>query len=489
MAAEFEPQPPSQSQQNTCTPTPTPKSEHNTDPKRAPRGQTVEAYEESVRPAAEPFVPMCPTTRARTTTPLPADKVTRALDAIDRLGHAMALQRELVSLNTLDNIRRYLLATGADGALAMSRTRFTSMAMKATIKTLGTYHPKVALESGLSRALGALSTGTKLVGGFVLGLVYDVLVDLIFDPSGKALRKAFKAGHDAGVQQMAGFAQAAVKSRLEAYGKDSMLLSELRGAVALASSAEVLDGLSQWVDKEVPPLCVPIVDHSLYQRMLETWVLQRAGDEEDANKHTDGAIYDKVHDLLAPSGNLARRDLFIHQTRFELGRLGIDAEPTLALWQTLLDAQPDADPARTLAALGPLRIDTTRIANPDRFIRTIRESKGRYALAPTHLNLLMDSDEIGKAEEQTAPNFGGLVGALQSQMHESDLKNSKALQHTLRTGGLRLSIELDLTDADGAIFVDRYKYRITGMRHDDYGKPKFEDDIPVRRTEWTDTPD
>lgn len=91
MAAEFEPQPPSQDQQNTCTPTATPTTGPNTDSRRAPRGQTVEAYEESVRPAAEPFVPMCPTTRARTTTPLPADTVMKALDAIDRLGHAMAL--------------------------------------------------------------------------------------------------------------------------------------------------------------------------------------------------------------------------------------------------------------------------------------------------------------------------------------------------------------------------------------------------------------
>lgn len=361
--------------------------------------------------------------------------------------------------------------------------------MKATIKTLATYHPKVALESGLSRALGALSTGTKLVGGFVLGLVYDVLVDLIFDPTGKALRKAFKAGHDAGVQQMAGFAQAAVKSRLEAYGKDSMLLSELRTQATLAPSSELLDGLTVWLDGQIPPLCLPVVDDSLYQQMLEAWVLQRAGNEEDANKHTDSDTYDEAHAKLATDGDLARRDLFIHQTRFELGRLGVDAEPTLALWQTLIDAQPDADPARTLAALGPLRIDTTRFANPDRFIRTIRETDGRYALALTHLEWLMDSSEITRTEQEGIPNMGGLGGGLYTALAESDLKASTTLQHTLRTGGLRLSIELDLTNADGAIFVDRYKYRITGMRHADDGKPQLEDDIPVRRTEWTDTPD
>lgn len=43
MAAEFEPQPPSQSQQNTCTPTPTTTKGPTTDSKRASRGQTVEA--------------------------------------------------------------------------------------------------------------------------------------------------------------------------------------------------------------------------------------------------------------------------------------------------------------------------------------------------------------------------------------------------------------------------------------------------------------
>lgn len=311
-----------------------------------------------------------------------------------------------------------------------------------------------------------------------------MLVDLIFDPTGKALRKAFKAGHDAGVQQMAGFAQAAVQSRLEAYGKDSMLLSELRGAVALASSAEVLDGLSQWVEKEVPPLCVPIVDHSLYQRMLETWVLQRAGDEEDANKHTDGAVYDKAHDLLAPSGNLARRDLFIHQTRFELGRLGIDAEPTLALWQTLLDAQPHADPARTLAALGPLRIDTTRIANPDRFIRTIRDTDGSDALTRIPLDLLFDSEEIKGHEKNGLPSRDSQVGSL---LHRG-IDHSRQLHQTLLTGGVRLTLQLELTEADGAIYVDHYHYALVGLRHEANGKPKHLNDAPIWRTEWTDSP-
>jgi hypothetical protein len=489
MAAEYEPQPPSQDPQNTCTDTPTPTTGPHTDSRRAQRGQTVEAYEESVRPAAEPFVPMCPTTRARTTTPLPADKVTRALDAIDRLGHAMALHREQVSMNYLENIRRYLLATGSDGALAMSRSEFTSIASGQITSSFATVPAQLAVDHGLERLAGAAAKGLGILGGVVLGILYETLKELIFDPTGKALRAAFNAGHAAGVEKMAATSRETVRARLSAFTKDALLLSELRSAVTFASSAEALDGLCQWVDKEVPPLCVPVVDLSLYQRMLETWVLQRAGDEEDANKHTDGAVYDKAHKHLAPSGNLARRDLFIHQTRFELGRLGVDAEPTLALWQTLVDVQPDADPTRTLAALGPLRIDTTRFANPDRFIRTIRESEGRYALAPTHLNQLMDTDDITRIEKEGIPNLGGLGGGLYTACVESDVKASRTLQHTLRTGGLRLSIELDLTDADGAIFVHRYKYRIAGLRHKEDGTPDNERDIPIRSKEWTDTPD
>ncbi|HRE87604.1 MAG TPA: hypothetical protein PK095_00570 [Myxococcota bacterium] len=489
MGAELDPLPPSQNRPDTCSDTPTSTTGPHTDSKRAQRGQTVEAYEESVRPAAEPFVPMCPTTRARTSTPLPADKVTRALDAIDRLGHAMALHREQVSMNYLENIRRYLLATGSDGALAMSRSEFTSIASGQITSSFATVPAQLAVDHGLERLAGAAAKGLGILGGVVLGILYETLKELIFDPTGKALRAAFNAGHAAGVEKMAATSRETVRARLSAFTKDALLLSELRGAVTFASSAEALDGLCQWVDKEIPPLCLPVVELSLYQRMLETWVLQRAGDEEDANKHTDGAVYDKAHKHLAPSGNLARRDLFIHQTRFELGRLGIDAEPTLALWQTLVDVQPDADPARTLAALGPLRIDTTRFANPDRFIRTIRETDGRFALAPTHLNHVMDSDEVAETERNGIPRMHGLVGGNISAMLKGDLKNAQALQHTLRTGGLRLSIELDLTDADGAIFVDHFRYRIVGLRHREDGAPESPQDLPIRSTEWTDSPD
>lgn len=93
------------------------------------------------------------------------------------------------------------------------------------------------MDMGLSALMPKFATAAKIMGGVVLGLLYDALVELIFDPTGKKLRAAFRAGHTAGVAQMAEQASAAVKMRLAQDGRDAMLLEELRQAAQLAPTA------------------------------------------------------------------------------------------------------------------------------------------------------------------------------------------------------------------------------------------------------------
>lgn len=453
------------------------------------RGMNFADGEAALRPTQN-FVPQC----EATTTPaaaLPPDLVHQAHAAVSRLSEAMALHRELVAANYLENLRKYLKATGTDGALAISKTSFTGIASKGTTKTMLSLPAKLRVDRALDGLFGSLSLGTKVLGGIVLGFLYDALVELLFDPTGKKLRAAFKAGHDAGVDAMAHVARNAMTMRLAAHGRDAMLLDELRRSIVFAHSPETLAGLEDWVATQIPPLLMPIHDDSLFEGMLETWVLQRAGDEEDANKHTDSDTYDAAHERFATDGNLARRDLFIHQCRFELGRLGVDAEPSLSLWQKQLTSQPPTrKTGEVVKALGPLRFQTTRFADPGRFIRTIRDTKGENAFifsAPM-FESLFDPEELAQAEQEKLPE-GGLQSAGYAAFMRHNIDRSTRILHTLGTGGLKLTCDVELTDADGAIYVDRYKYRLEGLRHREDGWARDREDINMRNTEWTDSPD
>lgn len=97
--------------------------------------------------------------------------------------------------------------------------------------------------------------------------------------------------------------------------------------------------------QQIPGLVAPHVDMSLYEGLLEQWVLQRAGDEEDGNKDTDPEAYAKAHERFAPDGNLARKDLFIHQCQLALGRFGIDTSTPVQAMRTRLDGlRPESEP-------------------------------------------------------------------------------------------------------------------------------------------------
>lgn len=234
---------------------------------------------------------------------------------------------------------------------------------------------------------------------------------------------------------------------------------------------------------------MPVHDLSLYEQMLATWTLQRAGDEEDANKHTDGAAYEEAHKKLATDGNLARRDLFIHQCRFEFGRLGVDAEGTLASWSKKLAAQPrELELEEVIGRLGPLYLQTDRFTKPDRLSAYLGE---RFAW-DDELDLMPSEEEIeSKLLNESMLSFNPdpesqrFVGRAK--------KNTPRFERMVASGGVRLACEVKVTDADGAIFVDEYQYRLWGTRHDAEGLPRsrgpdnLDTKAPTRT--WTDSPD
>ncbi len=54
------------------------------------------------------------------------------------------------------------------------------------------------------------------------------------------------------------------------------------------------------------------------------------------------------------------------------------------------------------------------------------------------------------------------------------MSGSNQLAQTVNTGGLALSCTVDLTGADGAVFVNRFNYRVRGTRHKSNGRPIIE---------------
>lgn len=460
----------------------------SSDPARSSPGGPID---ESVAPT--PFVPLCkePIEPERGgTTPTRAD-IARTHGVVKELRAAMSSHRVFLYLNYLENIRRYLAATGGDGGLALSKTDFSALGEKTVKKTIFTLPAKLPMDKFLSSAMPAIATGAKLVGGAILGFLYDALVEILFDPTGKALRAAFRAGHKAGVTAMAEQAVAGLQAQIAKEGQDNMLLDELEQAALFAGSRSELEGLEIWVRQQVPILLMPVHDLSLYEKMLETWVLQRAEDEEDANKHTDAVAYDEAHKKFATDGNLARRDLFIHQCRFEFGRLGVDAEGTLASWSKRLAAEPrELELEEIIGRLGPLYLQTDRFTKPDRLSAYL----GEHFAWDDEFDLMPSEERVADLEQQMSESsmkeMAAHADGLPQHLARAK-KNTPRFERMVASGGVRLACEVKVTQADGAIYVDEYQYRLWGTRHDAKGNPLksgTSQDTKAPTRSWTDSP-
>jgi hypothetical protein len=343
-----------------------------------------------------------------------------------------------------------------------------------------------------------------------LSVLYDLVSEWLFDPTGKALRAAYRAGNANGVDAMFMATVSTLVAQARQQEEHDLLTSELRRSARFATSDAAVAGVAAWADEQSQALRASVADSALYDALIETWLLQRAGDEEGANKDTDPEAYDAVHKKFATDGNLARRDLFIHQCRFELGRLGVDAEPTLNAWAKRLEAQPKDLPLDVvIARLGPLTVETNRFERPERLAHYVGERFAwdeEFDLMPSDEQLLEHQRDRGGGGISipvggAASGFahGAQRGARNRQHQEREAlltraaDNTQRFQLTAKTGGVRLRCAVDLSEDDGAIYVDEYRYHIQGTRHTAEGQPREQRSVgsqdarvPVRS--WSDSP-
>lgn len=390
--------------------------------------------------------------------------------------------------NYVENIRRYTIDTAGDGTVMYSRPSFMALCEKGVSKTALTQPAKMLVEQqalkgflsyvGGSSALGQL---VKAINGTVVGILFDVLVNLLFDPTGKALRAAFRAGVEAGANAVAGSAQTALDAVAASNRDVDGFVNSAHLGIDAASDQAELDLIVEAMNAFAASIPQEVNDTTLHDEMLERWLLQRAGDEEDANKATDPEAYAKVHDKIAPDGNLARRDLFVHQCEYAWGRYGIDSHDALTEMRRRLSAlRPDIEPEDAVEQLGPIAFEFEKFSNP----RALPDALRRYGgTAPFDLRL-----HGAGMETEGLPDTDGLAG-MPRAVAEAGEEFATRLAKLAASGGVRMRCAVDLTEADGAIFVDRYRFKISGTRHFPGGDPIRPKEPSLPPHDWEESPD
>ena len=113
----------------------------------------------------------------------------------------------------------------------------------------------------------------KAGNALVVGVLFDVLVERLFDPTGKALRAALRAGVEQGASLVSAAAQTAIGTATLASAGVNTFAQLMQASIMNAQSAADLDALTRWMVQQIPGLVAPHVDMSLYEGLLEQWVL------------------------------------------------------------------------------------------------------------------------------------------------------------------------------------------------------------------------
>ena len=180
--------------------------------------------------------------------------------------------------------------------------------------------------------IGSFAGPVGTVIGFVIGLLVETIASVvysyIFDDSAE---KIDKAGRDAsertGKQAEAKheeFSAAADAGRTQ----QRKAFDAVQQNLAETNSNAKVDAIGEELQRDKPAVAGPKnhSDRSLYTTMLHDWVLEHAGDEEDANKNTSEAQWESAREKSFGKGQLEnKKDVWAYQTRAEWTEAGFDA--------------------------------------------------------------------------------------------------------------------------------------------------------------------
>ncbi|MGK0360430.1 MAG: hypothetical protein ACI9U2_002743 [Bradymonadia bacterium] len=249
-------------------------------------------------------------------------------------------------------------------------------------------------------ALGAVIGGTTFsVPGAVVGAVVGFLVSLIWGAIATMLSNdAAMATVDVELRRAA--AQINEKNDEfdgqydttvgETRRKRDSVVAEVQGATTKAE----IDRIETAVDGDIQAVNTPVstADRGLYTALMQDWVLQHAGHEEGGNKETNAASYGANREEMTgvePGDNLARRDLFLHQCKYEWARMGLDADWAVAELERRL---PSGDGENVDEEMSNTPVVFTSVEHPEAMITKVAADFGRGPLAAKAEDQIRNND-------------------------------------------------------------------------------------------------
>ena len=277
----------------------------------------------------------------------------------------------------------------------------------------------------------AIEPGLGTVIGFVIGVLVESAASMIFEAvTGKT--EADEAANAA--SRRAGDLILARTGALETQGAAALgsleaVYGEAQTNLTNTTDQVTADRVHDWAaaEKHVTATPAPLSDRSLYDRMLTDWVLEHAGDEEDAAADTSEAQWEAARDERFGAGDLDRHpEIFAYQTRGEWSKAGLPTNQAEAIISRMQDLRRDAaDPAATvLGSFDGRSYSFDAATDPEKLITYINKN-----------NTLSSLSAGGKT--------------------------------AIRNNRFVLSCALDLTTADGSCYVDEWEYKIRATNPDD----------------------
>jgi hypothetical protein len=249
------------------------------------------------------------------------------------------------SLETIEAVRRWITnnwiafigATSQNPRLSWDAAFFDQTASNLVgnlLTTLGENLIKKGSAAIAGALIGSFAGPVGTVIGFVIGLLVETIASVvysyIFDDTAE---KIDKAGRDAskrtGKQAEAKheeFSAAAEAGRTEQHKAFDAVQQNL----AEANSKAKVDAIGEDLRRHKPAVAGTKnpSDRSLYTKMLHDWVLEHAGEEDDANKNTSEAQWESALEESFGKGTdqlKNKKDVWAYQTRGEWTEAGFDA--------------------------------------------------------------------------------------------------------------------------------------------------------------------
>jgi len=283
-----------------------------------------------------------------------------------------------------------------------------------------------AAAGGVGGAVGgAIGNAPGAAAGYVIGILVEVAVSLLLDwVTGKDEAQA-KAVAKAVAENNKLIAQQELKlNEKEDKGKQATrrAADELTQRIEVTSDTEEIYKIQREIWESIQHIAKApdIADRSLLKRMLQEWVMEHAGDEEEANTETSDEQWEEAKNRVFGKGDIKRRpDLFAYQTRNHLHSLGLPLDTMGNLLQDAQTAAPNGADKVLDSFDGKLFYFLRGTKRPDALINTVE--KGHRFMT-----------DAGK--------------------------------DAIKAGRFELSIRLDLKEDDGTVWVDEFEhtFRFTG---------------------------